>query len=116
MRQKLRPAATAAPELVEENELLERIQKLYDALANDEYAEYEAGYDPDYSEYRGFGDDSWIDEMDSLFAAATALYRAENYRDAAIVYITCSISSALTKTATTSRTPTRPTHSRPTST
>lgn len=87
MRQKSRPAAAAAPELVDDAELLASIQELYDALANDEYVEYGAGYDPDYGEYRGFGDDGWIDEMDSLFAAATSLYRAGNQRGAASAYI-----------------------------
>jgi hypothetical protein len=41
------------------------IEDLHDAIANDEYVQYGAGYDPNYGEYRGFGDDSWIDEMDS---------------------------------------------------
>lgn len=87
MRQKSRPVAEAAPELADETELLGRIQELHDALANDEYVEYGSGYDPDYGEHRGFGDDSWIDEMDSLFAAATSLYRVGNYRGAASAYI-----------------------------
>lgn len=87
MRQKSRPAAVAAPELVNDTALLGQIQELYDALANEEYVEYGSGYDPDYGEYRGFGDDSWIDEMDGLFAAATTLYRAGNYRGAASAYI-----------------------------
>ncbi len=87
MRQKSRPAAVAPPELVDDGALLGRIQALHDALANDEYVEYGAGYDPDYGDYRGFGDDSWIDEMDSLFAATTSLYRAGNYHGAAIAYI-----------------------------
>lgn len=87
MRQKLRPAAAAALELADETELLGRIQELHAALANDAYVEYGSGYDPDYGEYRGFGDDGWIDEMDSLFATTTSLYRAGNYRGAAVAYI-----------------------------
>lgn len=87
MREKSRPAAVAAPELVDDTALLRQIRELYDALANDEYVEYGSGYDPDYGEYRGFGDDSWIDQMDGLFAAATGLYRAGNYRGAAVAYI-----------------------------
>jgi hypothetical protein len=87
MRQKSRPAAAAAPELADEMELLGRIKELYVALANDEYVEYGSGYDPDYGEHRGFGDDGWIDEMDSLFASAASLYRAGNYRGAASAYI-----------------------------
>lgn len=87
MRQKSRPAAGAPPEVVDEVALLGRIQELHDAIANDEYVEYGSGYDPDYGDYRGFGDDSWIDEMDSLFAAATSLYRVGNYRGAVAAYI-----------------------------
>lgn len=87
MRQKSRPAAAAAPELADDTELLGRIQELHVALANDEYVEYGSGYDPDYGEHRGFGDDGWIDEMDSLFASAASLYRAGNYHGAASAYI-----------------------------
>lgn len=87
MRQKSRPALVETLELEDDNELLNSIQELYDALANDQYVEYGSGYDPDYGEYRGFGDDSWIDEMDNLFAAATSLFRAGNYRAAAASYI-----------------------------
>jgi len=43
-------------------DLLDEIQILHDAIANDVYVEYSAGYDPEYGEYRGSGDDSWIDE------------------------------------------------------
>ncbi len=37
--------------------------------------------------YRGFGDDSWIDEMDKLFAAATSLYRAGQFKAASEAYL-----------------------------
>jgi tetratricopeptide (TPR) repeat protein len=87
MRQKSRPAVVETLELEDADDLLSSIQELHEAIANDEYVEYGSGYDPDYGEYRGFGDDSWIDEMDSLFAAATSLYRAGNYRTAAAAYI-----------------------------
>lgn len=87
MRQKSRPAAAVPHELADATALLGRIHELYDALANDQYVEYGSGYDEDYGEYRGFGDDSWIDEMDNLFAAATSLYRGGNYRGAATTYI-----------------------------
>ena len=87
MRQKSRPAVVETLELEGADDLLSSIQELHEAIADDEYVEYGSGYDPDYGEYRGFGDDSWIDEMDSLFAAATSLYRAGNYRTAAAAYI-----------------------------
>jgi hypothetical protein len=87
MRQKSRPIAIKAPELENDNEVLERIQHLHDALANDAYVQYGAGADPDYGDYRSCGDDSWIDEMDSLFAAASSLYRAGAYQTAAAALI-----------------------------
>ena len=87
MRQKSRPAAPEPLELQDADDLLGSIEELHDAIANDEYVEYGSGYDPDYGEYRGFGDDSWIDEMDSLFAATTSLYRAGNYQTAAAAYM-----------------------------
>jgi hypothetical protein len=87
MRQKSRPAAPELMELQDADDLLGSIQDLHDAIANDEYVQYGSGYDPDYGEYRGFGDDSWIDEMDSLFAATTSLYRADDYQAAAAAYI-----------------------------
>jgi len=62
MRQKSRPAALEPLELQDANDLLGSIQDLHDAIANDEYVQYGSGYDPDYGAYRGFGDDSWIDE------------------------------------------------------
>jgi hypothetical protein len=87
MRQKSRPAALEPLELQDADDLLGSIQDLHDAIANDEYVQYGSGYDPDYGEYRGFGDDSWIDEMDNLFAAATSLYRAGDYQAVAAAYI-----------------------------
>src|SRR4051794_27703707 len=87
MRQKSRPAVGETLELEDADDLLSSIQELHEAIANDEYVEYGSGYDPDYGEYRGFGDDSWIDEMDSLFAGATSLYRAGNYQAAAAAYM-----------------------------
>lgn len=85
MRQKSRPVVVETLE-PEGDDLLSSIRELRDAIANDEYVEYGSGYDPAYGEYRGFGDDGWIDEMDSLFAAATSLFRAGSYRAAAAAY------------------------------
>ena len=82
-----RPLAAEAMGLVDAEDLLGEIEVLRDAIANDEYVEYGTGYDPDYGEYRGFGDDSWIDEMDDLFAAATSLFRAGQFQAAADAYL-----------------------------
>jgi tetratricopeptide (TPR) repeat protein len=67
--------------------LLEEIQILRDAIDNEVYVEYGVGYDPDYGSHRGYGDDSWIDEMDSLFDAATSFFRAGQFKAAAEAYI-----------------------------
>jgi hypothetical protein len=81
-----RPVVAEAMGLGEIDDLLDDIEDLRQAIANDEYVEYGAGYDPDYGEYRGFGDDSWIDEMDDLFTAATSFFRAGRFEYAAEAY------------------------------
>jgi len=82
-----RPLVAEAMGLDDAEGLLDEIQFLHDAIANDVYVEYGAGYDPEYNEYRGFGDDSWIGEMDNLFAAATSFFRAGQFKAAAGAYI-----------------------------
>jgi len=81
-----RPLVAESMGFGEAEELLAAIQELHDAIANDVYVEYGAGYDPDYGEYRGFGDDSWIAEMDKLFDVATSLFRAGQFKAAADAY------------------------------
>ena len=82
-----RPLVAEAMGLDDAEDLLDEIQFLHDAIANDVYVEYGAGYDPEYGEYRGFGDDSWIDEMDDLFAAATSFFRTGQFKAAADAYV-----------------------------
>jgi len=82
-----RPLVAEAMGLDDAEDLLDEIQILRSAIANDVYVEYGAGYDPEYGEYRGFGDDSWIDEMDNLFAAATSFFRAGQFKAAADAYV-----------------------------
>jgi tetratricopeptide (TPR) repeat protein len=82
-----RPLVAEAMGLDDVEDLLDEIQFLNDAIANGVYVEYGAGYDAEYGEYRGFGDDSWIDEMDDLFGAATSLFRAGQFKAAADAYI-----------------------------
>jgi tetratricopeptide (TPR) repeat protein len=82
-----RPLVAEAMGLDDAEDLLDEIQILHDAIASDVYVEYGVGYDPDYHEYRGFGDDSWIDEMDDLFVAATSFFRAGRFKAAADAYI-----------------------------
>ena len=82
-----RPLVAEAMGLDDAGDLLDAIQALREAIANDEYVEYGVGYDPDYHTHRGFGDDSWIDEMDDLFAAATSFFRAGQFEAAADAYL-----------------------------
>ena len=82
-----RPLVAEAMGLDDIEDLLDEIECLHDSIAKDRYIEYGVGYDPEYGEYRGFGDDSWIDEMDDLFAAATSLFRAGQFKAAAHAYI-----------------------------
>jgi hypothetical protein len=82
-----RPLVAEAMGLGDADDLLDEIEALHDAIADDVYVEYGAGYDPDYGDYRGFGDDSWIDEMDELFAAATSFFRAGQFKAAADAYL-----------------------------
>ncbi len=82
-----RPLVAESMGLEDPQELLDAIQDLHDDIANDVYVEYGVGYDPDYGTHVGFGDDSWIDEMDNLFAAATSFFRAGHFQAAAEAYI-----------------------------
>ena len=81
-----RPLIAEQMDLAEGDELLEAIQKLHDAIANDDYVEYGVGYDPDYGTHRDYGDDSWIEKMDALFAATSSLFRAGQFQLAVDAY------------------------------
>jgi hypothetical protein len=82
-----RPLVAEQMGVSEDGDVLDAIQELHDAIANDEYVEYGVGYDEDYGTHVGHGDDSWIEEMDSLFAATTSLFRAGEFKLAVEAYI-----------------------------
>jgi tetratricopeptide (TPR) repeat protein len=82
-----RPLVAEAMGLADGEDLLASIQELHDALAAGKYVEGGVGYDPEYHAHRGYGDDSWIDEMDDLFAAATSLFGAGQFAVAAEAYV-----------------------------
>ncbi|MBI3943380.1 MAG: hypothetical protein HY326_10245 [Chloroflexi bacterium] len=84
--QQPRPLVAEAMGFDDAQDLLDRIEDLRTDIANDVYVEYGAGFDSEYGEYRGFGDDSWIQEMDDLFAAATSFYRAGQFEDVVDAY------------------------------
>lgn len=62
-----------------DEDFLEAIEDFCERVRNEEFVEYGAGYDPDEGEYHGFGDDSWIEEMDALFEAAELYFLARRY-------------------------------------
>ena len=62
-----------------DEDFLEAIEDFCERVRNEEFVEYGAGYDPDEGEYHGFGDDSWIEEMDALFEAAELYFLARHY-------------------------------------
>lgn len=81
------PLVAEAMGLEDGRVLLDRIQTLRDNIASDVYVQDGVGYDPDYHAHRGFGDDSWIDVMDKLFAATDSLFRAGQFPAAVAAYL-----------------------------
>ena len=63
----------------DDEEFLDVIEDFCERVRNEEFVEYGAGYDPEEGEYHGFGDDSWIDEMDGLFEDAEIYFLARRY-------------------------------------
>ena len=82
-----RPLVAEAIGLEDGEDLLASIEALHDDIANDVYVQGGVGYDPEYHSHRGYGDDSWIDEMDDLFAAADSLFRAGQFPVAVEAYL-----------------------------
>ncbi|MDA8218648.1 MAG: hypothetical protein M0Z94_13635, partial [Dehalococcoidales bacterium] len=76
--------------LADGEDLLARIQVLHDDIANGIYVQGGVGYDPEYQAHRGYGDDSWIDEMDDLFTATDSLFRAGQFSVAVEAYLALS--------------------------
>ena len=62
-----------------DEDFLKEIKDFCERVRNEEFVEYGAGYDSDEREYHGFGDDSWIEEMDALFEAAEIYFLARHY-------------------------------------
>ncbi len=63
----------------DDDEFLDGVEEFCERVLNDEFVEYGSGYDPEEGEYHGFGDDSWIDEMDELFEDADLHFLARHY-------------------------------------
>ncbi len=63
----------------DDEDFLEIIEDFCDRVRNEEFVEYGSGYDPEEGEYHGFGDDSWIDEMEELFEETEIYFLARRY-------------------------------------
>ncbi|MCI0390187.1 MAG: hypothetical protein MOB07_15655 [Acidobacteria bacterium] len=55
------------------------IEDFCERVRSEEFVEYGAGYDPEEGTHHGFGDDSWIGEMDELFETAELYFLAHHY-------------------------------------
>jgi hypothetical protein len=58
---------------------LAEIEDFCDRVRSKEFVEYGAGYDPEEGAHHGFGDDSWIREMDDLFKTVELYFLAHHY-------------------------------------
>ena len=68
-----------------DDDFLEIVEEFCDRVREGSFVDG-AGYDPDEGEYRGFGDDSWSDEMDELFEYTERYFLARRYRAAEKAY------------------------------
>jgi hypothetical protein len=62
-----------------DEDFLAGIEDFCERVRSEEFVEYGAGYDPEEGEYHGFGDDSWIGEMDELFETTELYFLAHHY-------------------------------------
>ncbi|MCI0391345.1 MAG: hypothetical protein MOB07_21600 [Acidobacteria bacterium] len=62
-----------------DEDFLADIEDFFERVRGEEFVEYGAGYDPEEGAHRGYGDDSWIKEMDGLFETAELYFLAHRY-------------------------------------
>ncbi len=55
------------------------IEDFCERVRSEEFIEYGVGYDPEEGAHHGFGDDSWVGEMDGLFETAELYFLAQHY-------------------------------------
>jgi hypothetical protein len=55
------------------------IEDFCERVRGEEFVEYGTGYDPEEGAHHGFGDDSWIGEMDQLFETVELYFLAHHY-------------------------------------
>lgn len=63
-----------------DEDFLAEIEDFIDRVRSEEFVEYGVGYDPEERAHRGYGDDSWIEEMDGLFETAELYFLARRYK------------------------------------
>jgi len=65
--------------------LMDDIHHFTEELSSGQYVD-DWGWDPEIGDERFFGDESWVDEMDELFARAGDVFLQQDYRLAAEAY------------------------------
>lgn len=63
-----------------DEDFLAEIEDFIERVCGEEFVEYGVGYDPEEGAHRGYGDDSWIKEMDGLFETAELYFLAHRYK------------------------------------
>jgi hypothetical protein len=71
----------------DDEDFIAEVEDFFERLRNEEFVEYVA-YDPEEHAHRGYGDDSWIEEMDRLFETAELYFLARHYETAEQAYQT----------------------------
>jgi len=69
----------------DDDDFIAEVDDFFERLGNEEFVEYVA-YDPEEGAHRGYGDDSWIEEMDRLFETAELYFLAHRYDTAEQAY------------------------------
>jgi hypothetical protein len=62
-----------------DEDFLAEIEDFCERVRSEEFIEYGVGYDREEDAHHGFGDDSWIGEMDELFETAELYFLAHHY-------------------------------------
>jgi hypothetical protein len=69
-----------------DEDFLAAIEDFCERVRSEEFVEYGVGYDREERAHHGFGDDSWIAELDGLFEAAELYFLAHHYETVAQAY------------------------------
>ncbi|MGH9766590.1 MAG: hypothetical protein ACREAB_04075 [Blastocatellia bacterium] len=72
----------------DDDDFIAEVGDFFERLRNEEFIEYGVGYDPEERAHHGYGDDSWIEEMDRLFEMTELYFLARRYDTAEQAYQT----------------------------